>query len=134
VAYVAKKGEKWTAVVDGIPSAEYDQIKFPPVFSPDSKRIAYEVKSGEKWFEVLDGRESGECGLVYVGPAFSQDSRHIVYLCKNGMTFSLVLDGQPGSAYDQILLADNIFSPGDIVEFLGVRDNSLYRVKSIPPP
>ena len=47
VAYVAKHGEKWEVVVDGLEGKEYADIgKGFPIFSADSKRTAYIAKAG----------------------------------------------------------------------------------------
>ena len=59
VAYVAKNGKKWVAVVDGTESPEYDEIAADSlVFSPDSAHVAYTALAGRKWLIVVDGVEA----------------------------------------------------------------------------
>lgn len=92
VAYEAKIGDKWVAVIDGSEGKQYDEI-YPIVFSPDSKRVAYLAISGNKTAVVVDGEENlydSASGLT-----FSLDGKHLAYyIVKGGKGTFIVLDGK----------------------------------------
>jgi hypothetical protein len=46
----------------------------------------------------------------------------------------VLLDGQAGAAYDSIIPNGPTFYPDGVLEFLAIKDNSLYRVRYIPTP
>ena len=69
-------------VVDNVESPEWDRIG-PPVFSPDSRRLAYRGLIKDKAFAVIDGVASPAYDAV--GPiTFGPDSRHAIYVVKTG--------------------------------------------------
>ena len=101
-AFVKSRGDygtgKYTVVVDGEESPEYDEIFFGgPVSSPDSKHVAYGAEKGDKMVVALDGQEGPELdklpdwlGLPYSSVmvcqeplVFSPDSTQLAYLAKN---------------------------------------------------
>ena len=58
VAYAAIAGRvEGVMVVDGVKGKQYGTIASPPVFSPDSQRVAYVAGEGDKRFVVIDGQE-----------------------------------------------------------------------------
>jgi hypothetical protein len=67
MAYSARTGDRWLAVVDQAEGVEYDLISVP-VFSPDGSRVAYWAKSGERWFVVVDGSELKEYEGISIPP------------------------------------------------------------------
>jgi hypothetical protein len=79
--------------VDGKEEKQYDVIVNPPIFSPDSKRVAYSATAGNKSFVVVDGKEGrGYDGIVVAGGGRiifdSADSLH--YLARKGDEIYLV--------------------------------------------
>jgi hypothetical protein len=109
MAYVARRGLKVLAVVDGVEGKEYDhddtmmdkiRLTYDIRFSPDSQHVAYVAKEGGKQFLVLDGVEGKAYDQIwwYKSP-FSPDSRRTAYLAWAGGKEYVVVDGQEGKAY-----------------------------------
>jgi Tol biopolymer transport system component len=77
VAYLARKGRRWCAVVDGQPGEPCDDIArvgYALVFSPSGGHFACVGREGEAVFVLLDGRHGPEFnGIVSNGPAFHPD-------------------------------------------------------------
>jgi hypothetical protein len=44
----------------------------------------------------------------------------------------VVVDGQAGAEYDGIAQGSLIFTPDGVLEYLAIKEDSLYRVKYIP--
>ena len=121
IAYAAKAGRKWYAVVDGKAwGRRYDAIGDEAMtkptgaihFSPDGKRIAYIARERSKWFVVLDGKE----GKRYkrVGQlVFSPDGKRFAYLALEDKSvregWFVVADSQEGKRYDSV--DTPVFSP-----------------------
>ena len=92
VAYVAKAGDKWFAVVDGKEGKQYDRIG-DPKFSPDSKLVAYVAKAGDKWFAVVDGKEGKQYDSILTlqgGGIVFDSSDRLHYLACKGNSIYLV--------------------------------------------
>jgi len=118
IAYTAKVGNHWIAVVDGIEGKSYDHIQ-NLVFSPDSKSVAYIADSGGKsigstfyggkWRIVINGREGmlyNDSGLANI--EFSPDSRRVVFTMNNIAVLDGVSKELPGNIdYN----TDIVFSP-----------------------
>ena len=134
LAYVTTKGEKQCVVVDGQAGTEYDGISEGSlIFSADGKRLAYIAKKGAKWLIVLDGQASAEYdGIAKGSLIFSPDGKRLAYIAKKGAKWLVVMDGQAGAEYDGIAEGTPIFSPDGVLEYLAIKDDSLYRVKHIP--
>ncbi|MCX5659808.1 MAG: hypothetical protein NTW19_08815 [Planctomycetota bacterium] len=127
-AYVARKGRKWQVVIDGHPSAEYDQIGITPpagvvavkgwfgsttyepvkedpwrgvglYHSARGKRIAYVARQGDKWVVVVDGRPGREFDEIY-HVVFSRDGSRFGYAARSGEHRITVIDGELGPEYD----------------------------------
>lgn len=135
VAYTASDGSTWSVVVDGKPGPSHKgRKKGTPVFSPDSRRLAYGGSDGAKRFLVLDGQPGAQFDLlVDESVKFSPDSRHIAYVAWTGQSQSVVLDTTPGPPFDFIVPHGPTFRPDGSVEYLGVKDGSLFRVKVSTP-
>jgi WD40-like Beta Propeller Repeat len=92
VAYKARTGDKWIAIVDSSEGKQYDEI-LSIAFSPDSKRVTYLAKAGNKIAVVVDGEEKlydNTYGLI-----FSPDSKHLAYyISRGGSGPYVVLDGK----------------------------------------
>jgi len=136
VAYVARTGKKWSVVVDGNPGPAYDKIIDPPRFSPDGKHVAYAAykNDSDKSCLVVDGKECPECEWVD-SITFSPNSEHVAYvaLADNAQKYFVVVDGQAGEEYDKIGIRSPAFTADGVVEYLAIKDLTLYRVRLIPP-
>jgi hypothetical protein len=113
VAYVANRGDKWLAVVDGVRGKEFDEIGATGlVFSPDSKRVAYEAIRAENGLVVVDGVEGKEYDGIGAGnPVFSPDSQRLAYAARRGDKSWVVVDGVELKAGDGIGEDTLVFSP-----------------------
>jgi Tol biopolymer transport system component len=125
VAYVAIKSlgslsiarsEQCLVVLDGTPGREYHKIG-PPLFSPDSKRLAYVARNkySETCCVVIDGNEHRSLYFAIGPPLFSPDSKRLAYSGKMGRgssrrSWRAVVDGTPGHRlFDAI--GQGLFSP-----------------------
>jgi Tol biopolymer transport system component len=127
---VAEKGDKLVVVADGLAGAEYDGIG-PLSFSPDGKRVAYVAMKGEKSLVVVDGQPGAEYDGIGT-LSFSPDGKRIAYGAKKDEKWLVVVDGHAGAQYDGIGNGSPIFSPKGVLEYLAIKEGSLYRVKYIP--
>jgi len=142
VAYVAKRGEKDVAVLDGDESAEHEFVG-SYVFSPDSKRVAYEVQDGEKCHAVIDGiggkeydssnlAEEGEEAMWMSsihGVTFSADSEHVAYCAMSGDKWVVVADGVESKEYDGIVQQSVIFDSPATFHLIAIRDGEGFFVE-----
>jgi Tol biopolymer transport system component len=142
LAYSVKKDGKWYMIVDGMMSLPYDNLGLesvdlgsikptsygiPPVFSPDSKRVAYVAQNGLQQFVVIDG-EAGKpyddilvnwdidaaFNLIVTQPpiTFSPDSGHFAYVARQHGALHIVVDGKGQLfPYEGIHLNSLSFSP-----------------------
>ncbi len=97
VCYVARKGEKWVAVVDGEESVEYDEIggtaaPDPPVMWPMMPASGGLPAGGPGSMPQIIRPP----GL----PAFSPDSSRVGYVARHGDERVVVVDGEEYPAYD----------------------------------
>ncbi|MBM4044027.1 MAG: hypothetical protein FJ279_02850 [Planctomycetes bacterium] len=148
-AYAGKKGDQWFAVIDAQPGPGYSEVR-SPTFSPDGKHSAYAAARGKvqrigfhgtgtgvyagegtRMFMVFDGREGPEYGLVE-RPMFSPDGKHFVFKASKGRKWFVVLDDAPCPEYDAILDKGPCFRSNGVLEYLAVKQKSLYRVKHLP--
>ena len=79
----------------------------------------------------------GQAGAAYdkVGCAelvFSPDSKHVAYRAQIGEKWFVVLDGQAGGEYDQIPVIKLSFNGDGSLDYLAVKDGTLYRVQNVP--
>jgi hypothetical protein len=109
IAYKARLGDKWVAVVDEVEGKPYDVLSANPIlFSPDSRRTAYKAKPGDNWIAVIDGVEGKPYDVLSANPiTFSPDSQRTVYAARLGDKWMVVVDGVEGNPYDG-LQADSI--------------------------
>jgi len=76
LAYAARRGEKWRAVIGGVEGPGYGSFALGSLFSPDSRHVAFLAqRDDKKYVIVVDGGESqayddyaGEGELVFDGP------------------------------------------------------------------
>jgi WD40 repeat protein len=109
IAFAAKRGDYWFAVVDGVEGRRYDAISEGLIqFSPDGQHFAYAGKQGTTYVTVKDNVEIEKCYEMVTGLTFSPDSKHLVYWGKRGEKYYLVLDGiESKESYTKVLLFPN---------------------------
>src|SRR5947209_5109493 len=59
MAYLARRGDRWFTVVDGVEPAEskpYEDAGYPD-FSPDSRQLVFAARRAKQWFLVVKGVE-----------------------------------------------------------------------------
>jgi hypothetical protein len=100
--------EQWRVVVDGVEGPSFSSVeeKRPPLFSPDSARLAYVAGKERKQVVVLDGRVLGAYDHIEPGSlVFSPDGRHLAWVgAKKGVS-ALIVDGRETASYFERLLA-----------------------------
>ena len=119
-------------VVNGQEGAEYDGIaEHYRSLSPDGKRVAYVALKDAKMLVVVDGQEGPEYDAIdKATPVFSPDGKRVVYRAQKGEKKLVVVDGQEGPEYHWIGTLS--FSPGDVLEYPAVKENSFYRIRYGP--
>ncbi len=126
-------GDKFFVVVDGKEEKQYDNILAtpPPIFSPDSKRVAYGARTGDKWLVFVDGKEDKPYDDILKGtPIFSPDSKHVAYGAKVGNKWLVVVDGKEGKPYDGFPRGTRIvFDSPDAFHYLARAGEQIYLVE-----
>ena len=102
-SYAGFRGDEVFVITDGVEGPrhhyEYNRpttgIRQPPVFSPDSKRMAYALgKKEHQHFVIIDGKEEGPYrGIADWTLTFSPDSKRLGYIAQIGQKYMLVVDG-----------------------------------------
>jgi len=98
-------------------------------FSPDGERIAFAGGTAV----VVDGKRQGPWKVVVGSPAFSADSRHVAYAVSEGSRQAVVVDGERGEWFDEMWVRQPRFDTDGSLEYVAVRDRTLYRVTWRPP-
>ncbi|MGH2627204.1 MAG: hypothetical protein ACRDHY_11190, partial [Anaerolineales bacterium] len=103
LAYAAREGDEWFAVVDGEAGPGYDEVYLPAeLFGRDGRRYAYVGVRGDDWHVVVDGEEHGPYAAVGErGPVFSPDGSRLAYLARAGEWWRVVVDGEAGRLFDE---------------------------------
>jgi hypothetical protein len=104
----------------------------PPVFSPDSKRVAYGVRAGKGWFAVVDGVEGKPYEAMGVYPVFSPNSTHVAYGANVGSKWFVVLDGVEGAEYDDVVAMGGgriVFDSENRYHHLALKGDDIYLVE-----
>lgn len=70
LAFCARKGDQWVAVVDGKEEPASDSIIDMPVFSSDGKTLAWRAQRGSAWTVVVGGQTGRDYDEIIAGPAF----------------------------------------------------------------
>jgi hypothetical protein len=140
VVYHARKGEGALAVADGVEGPLYDSILQGPSFAATGSSFAYMAQKGGKRCMVVNGvagplyDDVSGLGVKPVSAGFSPDGRHFAYAAaKDGKEF-VVVDSVVGPAWDRILGDVQVhWRPDGSLEWLGLRDRVLYRVRLAAP-
>ena len=111
VAYLAKRGEQWLAVVDGKEypiGGGFDKDYYRPVFSGDAKRVVLREyamaadKNQPPARMCIDGKWGPAYARVWRAE-FSADSKRVLYVGqRKGEGERVVVDGVEGPAYDEV--------------------------------
>jgi len=90
----------------------YDGIEYPPVFGPDSKRLANFAHTGLDWIVVIDGKESPLYqGLINNSFGFSPDGQRYAYAAYRKDKFVVVIDGNESQECENFGAGVPAFSP-----------------------
>jgi len=101
------------------------------VFRPDGNLVAYCVKKDKKEIVVVGDQESPQYDSA-TNLTFSPDSKHVAYSAKRGEKWRVIIDGEVGPEYDIIVRNGPSFNSDGVLEYLGTKENTLYRVKHTP--
>ena len=79
----------------------------------------------------VNGQEGAEYdGIAEHYRSLSPDGKRVVYRAQKGEKKLVVVDGQEGPEYHWIGTLS--FSPGDVLEYPAVKENSFYRIRYGP--
>jgi len=82
----------------------------------------------------LDGKQVGAAYDEATNLGFSADQEHLIWTAKRGSKWLVVVDGQAGAEYDVLGRGSPVFDPDGNLEYLAVKEGSLYRIKSPRAP
>jgi Tol biopolymer transport system component len=124
---VAREGDKWLVVADGVEGKKYNSIEpLTIMFSPDNQKLAYVALEDNQWHMVVNETEIGTYDYIMSeSPVFSPDSQHIAYVASGcseshehdatvpheGMHEFVVLDEEEGKEYGAVVSDSLVFSP-----------------------
>jgi len=102
LAYSALKNrstEQWCLMENEVELAQF-QGGEPPVYSPNSQRLAYGSKTQKGITWMVDGKAQGAySGVLMAGFRFSPDSMHHAFIARKGERNCLIRDGKIEGAY-----------------------------------
>jgi len=127
--FAARRGEYWMVVVNGQEGEAYTQVG-PPVFSPDSQRLAYwALKPSGVWVVVADGQEDARTYVQqHAGLWFSPDSKRLGVIGNRNGRWQVIIDGQVETGHDALGQDSLVFSPDSKHVAYAVQDNNQWRV------
>jgi len=114
-AFSGKRGDHWTAVIDGVEGKTYDAVDRLH-FSADGSRVGYVAELPGQEAAVIDGVVGKFYGNVN-GLVFSADGKHSAYIAARGTALNnhiddaVVLDGVEQKPFPQIVPASVHLSP-----------------------
>lgn len=135
--YGATNRDGVSLVGEGVASGKSYRTIGPPVFSPDSSRLAFVgFRSKDHVVAVIDGVEGPEFADTWDNVTFSGDSRHVAYLglrkaggfLSRSMTASLVRDGVMGTMWDEVSSPPHFSPDGAHVAFSARRGRQWFAV------
>ena len=92
---------------------------------------------GAKWSAEWTARRArSTTGSPQGSLIFSADGKRVAYAAQKSREerVMVVVDGQAGAEYDGIEKGSPIFSPDGVLEYLAIKEGSLYRIKYTPTP
>ena len=103
-AYVLKRGNFYSVVIDGIEGKKYKCV-YQPIFSDDGDKVAYIAFKGvsgnsPKWVVVVDGKEVGEYEEIY-DPVFIPGSHKLAYGARDKGKWFAVIGERKEGRYDE---------------------------------
>ena len=81
---------------------------------------------------VVEGHPSPEYDGIGEGPVFSPDGKRVAYTAHKGNKQVGVVDDQAGPEYDAIGSGGPSFHADGVLEYLAIKNGTLYRVKHVP--
>jgi WD40 repeat protein len=114
VAYLAKAGVQWAAVVDGTEGNFYDDAQ-GLLFSPDSLHVAYVANIEGKEVLLVDGKKQASYDYISsktkgdMTVLYSPDGKSMAYGAQIKDMWTVVVNGKQGKFYDAV--AGLVFSP-----------------------
>jgi hypothetical protein len=122
MAYAARKGAVWCAVLDGEEQRNFDSVR-GLTFSRDGKHFAYIAKNHDGDFVIVDGVTGRPfAGIFPDSLAFSPDGSILAYLATSGRQYKFIVNEREcGDFEDYVHWAlSPLFSPdSENVAFLG---------------
>jgi hypothetical protein len=137
VAYSLENGGRWAVFQNGQPGpVQYHEVSNLQ-FCPDGSRTAYVVGDDEVAYVMVDTMEGRAFPEVLRETfRFSPDYRHYAYFARKSEdeaeNLCVVLDNEATAGYRALVKGGPTFAADGAVEFLGSRENKLYRVRLVP--
>jgi WD40 repeat protein len=141
--YSAKSGDTWRVVKD-----RNEIATFTPSERDDSLiRVSHDgkmfwfaryIKNTNKWAMVINGHEGPQFGEVDPDTLHSsREGDHVAYVADmargTARDVFVVADGQGGPSYDAILDNTIEFTNDGELQYLAIRNKTLYRITGAPP-
>jgi hypothetical protein len=133
--YLAVRGKKWIAVLNGHEGQEYDEMASGSIaFNSDGTRSAYVAAVGKQWQVILDGTPGPVMESIFEGRVrLSDDGLHHAWFAREAGRWVPVLDGQAAAErYETIVRNGPRCWEDGTIEFLAWRSGKLYRVRYQP--
>jgi hypothetical protein len=123
--------------IDDKPTIPFDLLT-PPVFSPDSKRLAFAGAHEKVWQMVLDGKTLvADADNVPTAPcAFSPDSAHAAWVVEKNGQLLLTIDDQRWPPIAAGIMGNVLFSPDSrhVAAVVNARGTRTLYVDGLPLP
>ena len=128
VAYVARTGSQYFAVIDGVQSPAVDAIiDNRIIFTPDGKQTAYAARSEEKFMIVSATGEPKPFDAIIGGTlTYSSDGKRLAAGVAHGANYFVIDNAVEGKPFDRIVTASLAFSPdGQRLAYVAERDGKM---------
>jgi hypothetical protein len=131
LAFAARRGDKWSMVVDGKPGKSYDRVG-PPHYGAGG-RLWYIAESAKRQTVVAAGREGPWATEVQEidgrSVVIDAEGRHVAWVGKFADGYHPVVDNRLGDAYPAVGVP--IFDTSDRVRFPATRDNRFLSLTAV---
>jgi hypothetical protein len=119
LAFFARVGTKWHAVIDGRLEMEYDSIAtWAPVYSTDNAQYGYTAKRDDKWRLVINGQEVGRTYDAVGEIIFSHDGKHFACEVKDDGKWYVVLDNRVLGPHQGLIGHSLAFGPNNMLVYI----------------